>query len=371
MEAGLSSGLCLVHPMGTGARASSPVARTGTSSDANVSSPPPLSEQPSQDSIALQSDKRPPYRCPPTAGGKRQQCSVSNTEGRDTSSTRLPAGADNAEGAARSSAASTDSETPSETVAGSEDNNGNDCVDDVSERRTPHGEDAEGDRVEPGDAAAKPVRNDGDSVAGVAKEVGRLEASATGAESPRSGLEASKTTATETSVARPRASQHRPLDSPEAQARREGERPGALLRCEDSGESSVTESGTTLGIGDEAQQSNSLGSEDNSGVIPATTATAPVEKSNLELSPGGGAVEAVEALAAVPAAAKAAAAVAGGRPIIPGVPGTMMDKTERQTSECIVEIAIGNSGELVYSFNKSGSPRRGKWSRLEEEFAKR
>lgn len=99
-------------------------------------------------------------------------------------------------------------------------------------------------------------------------------------------------------------------------------------------------------------------------------------------STGGGAVKAAAALAAVPLAAKAAAAVLDGldgravtldgRPIIPGVPaGAMMEKPGQAKTECLVEVSIGLGGEYVYSFNKSGAPRRGKWSRLEEEYAKR
>ena len=93
-------------------------------------------------------------------------------------------------------------------------------------------------------------------------------------------------------------------------------------------------------------------------------------------------MKAAAALAAVPVAAKAAAAVLDGldgrtvvldgRPIIPGVPQVaMMEKAGQAKSECVVEVSIGHAGEFVYSFNKSGAPRRGKWSRLEEEYAKR
>lgn len=36
-----------------------------------------------------------------------------------------------------------------------------------------------------------------------------------------------------------------------------------------------------------------------------------------------------------------------------------------------VECWVGDSGEVVYSFIRPGIPRRGKWSRLEEDFADR
>lgn len=93
-----------------------------------------------------------------------------------------------------------------------------------------------------------------------------------------------------------------------------------------------------------------------------------------DLSSGSGVEKAAAALAAVPTAAKAAKmAMSVCRPIIPGVPpGAIVDDAETSAGEdCPVEVVVGDSGEFVYSFKKSGRPRRGKWSRLEEEFAKR
>lgn len=62
----------------------------------------------------------------------------------------------------------------------------------------------------------------------------------------------------------------------------------------------------------------------------------------------------------------------GCRPVIPGVPGVMMDGVSPPSrSEYLVQVSAKDSGESVLSFNKSAPPRRGKWSRLEEQFAKR
>lgn len=68
-----------------------------------------------------------------------------------------------------------------------------------------------------------------------------------------------------------------------------------------------------------------------------------------------------------------------GRPVIPGIPGAILEQQQqqqrRQQQLCrryfSVEVHITEDGEAVYSFNKSAPARRGKWSRLEEEYAKR
>lgn len=74
---------------------------------------------------------------------------------------------------------------------------------------------------------------------------------------------------------------------------------------------------------------------------------------------------------AVPLTEKTVESMAEGRPIIPGVPGAMINKTEGPKVDKIVDVSIGKSGETVYRFNASARSRRGKWSRLEEEYAKR
>ena len=130
------------------------------------------------------------------------------------------------------------------------------------------------------------------------------------------------------------------------------------------------------GVSSRSSSSGSGGASDVDDYVPPTVALMHRARQHAgELSARSGVEKAAAALAAVPAAAKAAkeATISAGRPIIPGVPpGAIVDDAETSAGEdCPVEVGIGDSGELVYSFRKSGRPRRGKWSRLEEEFAKR
>lgn len=145
------------------------------------------------------------------------------------------------------------------------------------------------------------------------------------------------------------------------------------LRSVDRRDSRISSGGCRSSISSSC--SGSIGAPDvDEFMFPAISFMPRTGKLGEDLSSGSGVEKAAAALAAVPTAAKAAKmAMSGCRPIIPGVPpGAIVDDAETSAGEdCPVEVIVRDSGEVVYSFKKSGRPRRGKWSRLEEEFAKR
>lgn len=145
------------------------------------------------------------------------------------------------------------------------------------------------------------------------------------------------------------------------------------LRNVDRRDSRISSGGCRSSISSSC--SGSIGAPDvDEFIFPTISFASRTRKLGEDLSSGSGVEKAAAALAAVPTAAKAAKmAMSGCRPIIPGVPpGAIVDDAETSAGEdCPVEVVVRDSGEVVYSFKKSGRPRRGKWSRLEEEFAKR
>lgn len=114
--------------------------------------------------------------------------------------------------------------------------------------------------------------------------------------------------------------------------------------------------------------------------LPRVFATAVARRREQPVSPGNGTMNAVVALAAVPLAAKAAkvamSKMSEAHQMVPVMPGGAIFDSGAETGaedddECPVEATMGEAGEWVYSFKRTGRLRRGKWSRLEEEYAKR